>query len=84
VKNLNRLFEIAYIPLIFFTVFGFCCAVGGTPKVVREAISDIAPYAKMGGSYVLGLFAVAVLFTVIGFAVSAGWRLGKRLEKEEG
>ena len=43
--------------------------------------SWILPYLKMGDSYVLGLVAVAVLFTVIGFAVSAGWRLGKRLDK---
>ncbi len=44
----------------------------------------ILPYLKMGGVYILGLVAVAVLCAVIGFAVSAGWRLGKRLEKEEG
>jgi hypothetical protein len=46
--------------------------------------NDASTYLKMGGSYVLGLAAVAVLFTVVGFAVSAGWRLGQRLEKEEG
>ena len=49
-----------------------------------ELFDQSTLYMKMGGSYVLGLVAVAVLFTVIGFAVSAGWRLGKRLEKEEG
>lgn len=51
---------------------------------VREIFDQSTIYMKMGGSYILGLVAVAVLFAVIGFAVSAGWRLGKRLEKEEG
>ena len=48
---------------------------------VRELFDQSTLYLKMGGSYILGLAAVAVLFTVVGFAVSAGWRLGKRLEK---
>ena len=47
-------------------------------------LNEASTYVKVGGSYVLGLVAVAVLFAVIGFAVSAGWRLGKRLGKEEG
>jgi hypothetical protein len=44
-----------------------------------ELFDQSTLYLKMGGSYILGLAAVAVLFTVIGFAVSAGWRMGKHL-----
>lgn len=62
----------------------FTWLLSGNADAVREIFDQSTLYMKMGGSYVLGLAAVAVLFTVIGFAVSAGWRLGKRLEKEEG
>lgn len=65
-----------------FAFFAWLLAVNA--DAVREIFDQSALYMKMGGSYVLGLVAVAVLFAVIGFAVSAGWRLGKRLEKEEG
>jgi hypothetical protein len=55
-----------------------------TPKQVWAVVSPMLPYMKMGGGFVLSLVGVALVFGIVGFAVSAGWRLGKRLEKEEG
>ena len=71
----------SFIRGVVFLV-GFFGVIGLLKNGTSTALFDQSTlYIKMGGGYVLGLAGIAVLFAVIGFAVSAGWRLGKRLEK---
>ena len=48
---------------------------------LRTDLRFILPFLKAGTGFVLGLVGVILTFGVVGFAVSVGWRLGKKLEK---
>lgn len=81
IKFLDKYIIEVYFTFLFFAICVFCYSAFGVPEVVQEAISNMTPYVKMGGGFVLSLIGVALVFGIAGFAVSAGWRLGKRLEK---
>ena len=62
----------------FWVCLGLLCLMFATttPKQVWAVVSPLLPYLKMGGGFVLSLVGVALVFGIVGFAVSAGWRLG--------